>query len=345
MKEDPNLPDFEFEKLKKLDKPELDIIKLSLEIATFKSGKEFERKKFMWENIRVIALAVLTVILTALFTSYLKQIDTDRATREKNAFYRRKLNELKGNFIETKSVKERTIIACKIVSLTDTALKINDKDFLDTVKSYRKICSSENDTQLENKITSAKTQINKLDDADAKNVLVKSDENLQLKKQLNLASKGEKQALNKKIAENNTFIEAKSKGDLSNITKSIDSVSSNVIKQVKATDALLPEKLNTTVLPVQWFKEGYYVRYDDIKIKLITESKSAGVITVKICNTPGDWNCDSDQLPLITITYNTPYSFKNNGFTYTLSLKTIDYAGKNPFKLAAYVGMSRSATL
>lgn len=89
-----------------------------------------------------------------------------------------------------------------------------------------------------------------------------------------------------------------------------------------------------------WFKIGYYLQYENMRILLQDLDKKKG-IQIQICQTTGSELCKAEN-SIITgqwISFDEPLTIMIDNSTYKISLKTIDHAGNNPFKLAAYVNV------
>lgn len=91
---------------------------------------------------------------------------------------------------------------------------------------------------------------------------------------------------------------------------------------------------------ISWFKVGYYLQYDNVRILLQDLDKKKG-IEIRMCKTIGNEICTDDNA-LVNykwIPFNAPFSINIDGSRYQVSLQTIDHAGNNPFKLAAYINV------
>jgi MinD-like ATPase involved in chromosome partitioning or flagellar assembly/predicted membrane protein len=87
-----------------------------------------------------------------------------------------------------------------------------------------------------------------------------------------------------------------------------------------------------------WFKKGYYLQFENIKVYLEDLSKSNQTITIQVCDFVGPLLCKDPILnPNPIVTLNTPLNFTYGGYNYVINLDRIGSAGKNPFTPAAYI--------
>ena len=73
-----------------------------------------------------------------------------------------------------------------------------------------------------------------------------------------------------------------------------------------------------------------------MRVLLQYEDKHIG-IQVQICETTSSGSCDNPIKTKQWISYDNPLTVTVGGEVYKISLETIDHAGANPFKLAAYI--------
>lgn len=89
-----------------------------------------------------------------------------------------------------------------------------------------------------------------------------------------------------------------------------------------------------------WFKEGYFLVFDDFKIVLSDLNNSAKQISVQICASTTAAPC-SNIIAEPVIGTASPYQFNRNGFQYIIRLDHIGNAGKNIFKSGAYITVEK----
>ncbi|ACU61731.1 hypothetical protein Cpin_4282 [Chitinophaga pinensis DSM 2588] len=83
------------------------------------------------------------------------------------------------------------------------------------------------------------------------------------------------------------------------------------------------------------------MQFDQFRITLIDLNRNSG-IRVKIGKTQSDDPTDHCQESVVQddyIKYNEPLLFSDRTHDYKVNLVAIDHAGKNPFKLAAYINL------
>ncbi|MBO9567006.1 MAG: ATP-binding protein [Niastella sp.] len=98
--------------------------------------------------------------------------------------------------------------------------------------------------------------------------------------------------------------------------------------------------LKEEVYEESWFKKGYFLQFDDMKVLLLDIDRSRQTIRVQICNMIGSAACPSPiATPTITVNQNYSFSYKNH--KYNLVLKRIGAAGNNPLTPAAYIVFSK----
>ncbi len=321
------------------DKEELERIKLALEVHNYNKNIEFEKRKYRTETIRIIAIAIISSVIT-LTSTYLFKI-FDEKSEEKKAS-RSELSKLKIKYLETSDPVLRNKYACEIASLYNP----QDDNYVNKKKKeFETICNKINQTQeVIQKEKEIITQANNID-SNIKNKLSRADKVIfeleEKKKQEGSLDTNETRLLENATKEIETL--ADSDEPLAQAIQSTNTISETKISQIK-TVTLEDEKyknrkiLNTS--EVKWAKEGYFLSFQDsirIRIQYLDSEKG---IQVEICNTTAPEPC---KLPVATkqwVKTDQPYIFTLKSKHYMLSLKAIDRAGKNPFTLAAFITLS-----
>jgi MinD-like ATPase involved in chromosome partitioning or flagellar assembly len=86
-----------------------------------------------------------------------------------------------------------------------------------------------------------------------------------------------------------------------------------------------------------WFKEGYILRFGNIRLTLNNLYKEEASIYLTICAQANNYPCKRPLFDNVQVSINNPYNFSYNGVKYRISLTRIGQAGVNPFKQAAYI--------
>jgi hypothetical protein len=89
-----------------------------------------------------------------------------------------------------------------------------------------------------------------------------------------------------------------------------------------------------------WFKEGYFLVYDQFKITL-TELQKNGTITIDICNSTTPERCKNFIAKKLKASTGSPAEFDFGAYRYLVRLDHIGNAGKNLFKPAAYITVEK----
>jgi hypothetical protein len=90
-----------------------------------------------------------------------------------------------------------------------------------------------------------------------------------------------------------------------------------------------------------WFKPGYYLQFENIKVLLKGINKPDQSISVEICDMIGPAVCVS-PIAVPSIGYDTAYNFAYGKFNYKITLDKIGHGGSNPFTIAAYVTFTKT---
>jgi hypothetical protein len=314
---------FDFDDLLKKDKAELDKIKTALEIYQSEDKYAFEKNKFKAENIRFFTIAILTAVIS-LGSSYLIESFRQKNTSKENI--KKEFTDLKKSYLTEKDKNKQNELACALA------------DFDNPVK----------DISIENALKDQTQIIANTDTSSAvvKEALVKLDNYDKELQKLTQQQKSGSAADQSKIAQqinevNNNInkvagnvpsikIALQSTENIEQNVKQIETANNIIIKQQTSTEN------NSTKSSVVWFKEGYFLQFGEYRVLLQYLDKNLG-IQVEICKTSESSIC---QVPLRSKTwvrFGSPLQFSDNGKSYILNLEAIDHAGKNPFKLAAYV--------
>jgi len=149
----------------------------------------------------------------------------------------------------------------------------------------------------------------------------------------------EKKLIEKKIQQLNDSIKASDLPvQLKNVSKTMDSINSNISQQVKIAASAGTNSDIEKDYGVLWFKENYFLQFEDMRVLLQELDKKNGRVQIQICHTTV--KCASENLITTKwIYYDKPLTVSVGDNNYKISLKAIDHAGHNPFKLAAYINV------
>ncbi len=110
----------------------------------------------------------------------------------------------------------------------------------------------------------------------------------------------------------------------------------NDVESINAINTGVDNHKNSNKSSIQWFKEGYFLQFGEFRVLLQYLDKNLG-IQVQVCKTSDSGKCEKPILNQKWIKYKEPIQFTDEGDTYQINLEDINHAGKNPFKLAAYI--------
>ena len=328
---------FNFKDLIQMEKADLEKTKLALEIYQSEDKYNFERNKFRTENIRYIIIALMTSFISlgsAYIIEHFKQKNSTKTDLKKE------FAELKKQYLIEKDKTKQTELACALAefdnSLEDNSIKIAKSQYIKVCKSAE-IIRKESDNIIQNtknpeKLIKAANQVDGLE-----------------KIKQNLKTKAISAPIGYKV---NYNIE------INKISNSIDSIinkypslqtasksSKSIELQTKKIETFNQALSNTPSLfsksEIVWFKTGYFLHFGEYRILLQYLDKNLG-IQVEVCRTSGSEICVAPLLTKAWVKYNTPLQFSDNGKTFKINLESIDYAGNNPFKQAAYITFESS---
>jgi hypothetical protein len=124
----------------------------------------------------------------------------------------------------------------------------------------------------------------------------------------------------------------------------VGSVNAKILQQLKS---LAPANQNNNVVKdygVSWFKEGYFLLFDSLKITLMNIDRENKMITVEVCRIENGTSCDpahTSGRKIIDLNGALPFEYGKNKFN--IYLRSIDHAGHNPFTWAAYINVVKVA--
>src|SRR6266536_208316 len=320
---------------------ELRKIKLAKEIESFYETKNFERRKYKNETIRVFILSIISAII-ALGSNYIfKSWDQKNSL---SAETRKEVSEYLKQFSLTKDSSIKINMACLIGEI-DNPGRDGYVEF--QKKNFYIICKSQNGIQQElakiNLITATDTSSL----ANKENIthyadITNTNDSLQNRKKV-LQNKKDIIKIDSTIAFNTkqlNLLVAQSP-EIKSIITSNDKINENVKNQIDATEKVSTSNQTNNIqknFGVPWFKDGYFLQFDDMRVLLQYLDKRLG-IQVEVCQTTSSARCDNPIKTKAWISYDRPLTVKVGDFNYQISLKAIDHAGNNPFKLAAYINV------
>lgn len=128
---------------------------------------------------------------------------------------------------------------------------------------------------------------------------------------------------------------------INNAINSAGGLSTQILEQLKSLPASTnPQENVIKTYDISWFKVGYYLDFDNMRILLQGLDKQSG-IQVQVCEVIENGNCNENNAIITNqlISYNSPLTIIVGDAAYQISLSIIDHAGTNPFKLAAYINV------
>ncbi len=331
----------EFSELLNKDKAELDRMKVALEVHNYDKKLEFERKRHRTDTVRIIVLALLTSLITLGATYIIKKSDDKRSDiNETKASIEKLIDKYDANS-EKHSVQMKYAYEISIIDNPHDNKAIEDKkkiyrDIYYGAKDNKGVLSvKESSFRKVDKKVEEKTKLQFTKADSTRYVLEEKEksEGVLTEKESTQLKKAKTEIV--ELTESNSFLKEAirlSEDITEQQTLLIDTLSSGV----KSYDG--SEIVNSS--GVLWFKEGYFVRYNEFRIMLQELDKEGERIRVEVCNEPGSSNCQNPILTNKWISIDKPLSFVKKSRSYMISLKSIGKAGKNPFKSAAYIEIS-----
>ncbi|TND09345.1 MAG: hypothetical protein FD123_1307 [Bacteroidetes bacterium] len=335
---------FDLNELLQKDKAELDRIKTALEIASFHERQAFEKKKYRTETIRIFAIAIMTSLIT-LGTTYLFK-EFDRVNAQVGSA-QKELADLKKEFAGKTDPEQKRQFACSIAGIYNPQ---NDSYVEKEKKRFQQFCDTMTKT-----LAAIETQGSKIDQTDTSSVenrelIAKIDayeKNINdLEAQKSMAkTKDEQQDIEAKIKSIDSEIrkEATTSPEINAAVKSTEAISKNRVLQIMLmdkADEVVRATNSVKKYEVQWFKEGYFLQFDDMRILLQYLDKKIG-IQVEVCQTNSPGKCDKPIVTKAWVSMDKPLGFTSGNFRYELRLQAIDHAGRNPFTEAAYITLEK----
>ncbi|MDB5198717.1 MAG: hypothetical protein JWO92_680 [Chitinophagaceae bacterium] len=326
---------FILDDLLKKDKVELERIKTAVDIYQSEDKHAFERKKFKTENFRFFGIAILTAVIS-LGSSYLIESFRQKNTTSENV--KKEFVELKKTFLTEKDKSKQNELACALASFDNS---VKDKAITNAQINFQTICNSLSKIQ-EQAQTISNTDTSSEVVKDALNKLNNFDKKLHdLTEQKKSATPLEQKKIVQQITQVNDEIKTvvNTVPEIKTAVNSSEKIEQNVTRIEKVNDNILqqqPESDKISKSHIAWFKEGYFLRFGEYRILLQYLDKSLG-IQVEVCKDPGTGKCENPLLTKAWVKFDSPLQFSDNGHIYRINLEAIDHAGKNPFKLAAYI--------
>lgn len=324
---------FDFNDLLKKEKEELDKIKTALDIYQSEDKYAFERKKFRTENLRFFAIAIMTAVISLGSSYFIESFKQKNTNRED---VKREFTDLKKSYLTADKEKQNDI-ACALAGFDNS---IADNSIETARKNFVKICNSSVEIQTQT-LAISNTDTTSTEVKTALNQLDHFDKQLQdLKQQTRIASAFEKNKIIQEIAIVNKKVDqvVNETPAIRSAVKSTETIEQNV-KNIDAVDYSIKQQVaggTGQKSEVTWFKEGYFLQFGDYRVLLLYLDKQLG-IQVEVCKTKSTDACPNPILTKVWIRFDKPLEFSDNGNHCRINLEAIDHAGKNPFKLAAYV--------
>jgi hypothetical protein len=337
------MPEYNLDDLLQKEKADLEKLKLAIEINQAQDKHMFEKRKFKTENIRFFGIALFTSVLSLGTTYFIENFKQTKAQENEEADMIRDLEKSYSTELD-KAKQEK--IAC---TLADIKISEGNTFLLKSKADYNLICEANMGKETETKT---------ILEIDTTNALIKNaKDSLKIYEQKIESLRGnlpqinpiqdsfgvpnthntQKQLINytKKMETLIASIPEIKKAASSSINiekdvKQIQTVNQNLIenKEIKGRGAF---KRN-----IDWFKEGYFLQYDEYRILLLYVNKQEGA-ELQICKSQDSKKCTNPLIEKGWAKFGNPLQFSDNGKIYRINLEAVDHAGKNPFTLAAYV--------
>ena len=152
----------------------------------------------------------------------------------------------------------------------------------------------------------------------------------------------------KEVEKEQTAVDETPKADTSNSSKANINDRKKNIKKSSNVQSIPPTIKDKTLDVIkafsnnyfdeQWVKEGYYIVFGEIKIKLEKFENNNTIAVLSTCQTATSNNCAALESN-IRVAVDKNYKFNFNGYVYKIVLQKIDHAGKDPNTLAAYISL------
>jgi hypothetical protein len=339
----------ELEKLQAdLDKTNKERQKLQKELDSYDERLQLDRKRitndrvrFFWETVRLLGVAVITGAIGYFTTRSTKAQDFERSRSEFH--YERFYNAL-SKMSEIKDPHAMCDEACRIRADFQSFTSPDIRDDMRRVDSLCKV-----GTSLSNDNASLNAEVNGSHRPDTE-TLKKIDavegarKNLQQSLAGKTVSVQQKEDLERLEDSLNKLI---AKAQIVEISNKSQVVTEDYVKKTEIVQNISSEikqdasqrKMADGYPKTAWFKQGYFLVFDHMKIYLQDLDAGNGTIAVEICRSTSTQACTTEHLITTdqAITKNNPYSFTEKGYAYVIRLDHIGPAGKNPFTKAGYI--------
>ena len=334
-----------------ITKARLENEKLTRDLSTYderfsveKKKSTLERSRFKWETVRLLGVALITGCLTLLGNWLVKkyELGENNIKAESDRFFKDQKDVLAMQGDPVGQAKS----ACAVLKEYPDLKTVEVMQKKDTLEHLCNVSSS--------------FAASKEDDKDLSKKLKKSVEPPKPVQQKLDALENRKQNLQNApdSASHQTKAEIKKIDDsVQNIAKSAGietlAAASEHIGKTYVNDL---RTVNQYSMPAQeqagrkmakdyprtlWFKEGYYLVFEDMKIFLADLNAANGKITVNVCQSTDNKPCPKPLVPDTDIDADSPLKFPTNNADYVIRLDHIGHAGNNPFTKAAYITIEK----
>jgi hypothetical protein len=331
--------ELELQKLKlDLEKAELEKRKLERDLDTNKPFRE--RDRFWAETFRLIAITLITAVTSAVVA---------RQTEGRKADYQIQLEEFKV-FLKLKeefgkpanNLDDKKRIFCVIKEEFSQMDRPSVQNFITRIKIP---CSDSTIHQKEQEISTQFAKAEKNAPEPVVKALNATEKKISaVTQRIDNASAAERTDLEKEKGLLIQRLDSLLKVDpavlaLSKSSEDVESLYTAQTESINREIRTSAEYSSAAGYPrTTWFKEGYSLPFDDMKIILedINEDRS---LTVSVCNSTDGAPCSAGNLlkSHVKLTSETPLEIQRDEATYFVRLDRIGRAGKNPFSKAAYV--------
>jgi len=329
-----------------LDKVLLETEKLRKDLLTYEERFDVEKKKvysdrnrFWAETVRLLGISLISGLITYFInraTEEQKKINTMQAQEHKL------FSERRDKIFDNKNNEDRGNAAC---NLFENYKATNIENIKSDLIEVKQICDDNKVIEEDQKnIDKKNEEIKEIVGVAVIDSINKTEKEKKEIEELAKVAKGKDRiALTKKQDELENQLDSLiiNNQALKPLSEATETITENIKEQALVINQVGSKKNNEKISQLgypktSWFKEGYFLIFDDMKIVLNVLSKDQ--ILFSLCASTSPVECqDKIETDFDYINFTTPLKFSRNGFDYTISLERIGSAGKNPFKKAAYL--------
>ena len=341
--------------LQDIEKAKLETEKARRDLATYDQRLEIDLKRvaidknrFKWETVRLLGIAIVTGLLSFFTTWTIKknEITESRRTSHYQNYY-----EAKKEIAKLTDDLEKCSRFCGLKpEFIQFHVPEIDRDtlYLDSMCKVRDrlLANQKKENELDQHIqTSAKPD----------EVVLKGIDNLENKKKNleesianNTATAQNRSEMNKIDASIDSLIKT---AGIASVSRQSEQITNDYVqnsKEIKNISQVISNNSNEKKMAegyprTSWFKEGYFLVFDNMKITLEELFVRDEALTVSVCNSTTVKKCTDKEMLVKpkTISKGKPITFSVDNFEYVIQLDHIGKAGNNPFTKAAYITIEK----